>query len=392
VCLLGDAAHPFLPHQGQGGAQAIEDAAALGALFPLGTRLSDIPDRLNLYFECRYERATTIQTYSRDAGFKVKGGKHGQKELMDPERFTGFNFDHDAYDYAFGALKRHLVQKCAFKRMPVSFGPNSSPRQDLVGGKRLQNAGPTYHTAYMTFKTKKAYLQTLMPTEDFNIRSRGGWTTATFSVTRLENLEWLGGRGYSHFGLYIHNVAHAGTIDSSFHELETPDKIGDLLPVLFENMADPIITGREELGFSKVFAKLNGVQSDISYVLTAEWEGTSFCEMSLLDLVAEGDDFAAEEAPIYHYKVVSSSNNEGKLDAQYTTVSKLKLGEGSMERRWKAGGARISFCDLESPDLEEAFPTLANIIDGLRRIEVSQVVAAGIRASQGTSMLALEES
>src|SRR6266542_903049 len=37
VALLGDAAHPVLPHQGEGGAQAIEDAAAFGALFPLGT-------------------------------------------------------------------------------------------------------------------------------------------------------------------------------------------------------------------------------------------------------------------------------------------------------------------------------------------------------------------
>jgi 2-polyprenyl-6-methoxyphenol hydroxylase-like FAD-dependent oxidoreductase len=30
VTLLGDAAHPLLPHTGQGAAQALEDAVALG--------------------------------------------------------------------------------------------------------------------------------------------------------------------------------------------------------------------------------------------------------------------------------------------------------------------------------------------------------------------------
>lgn len=61
LALLGDAAHPFLPHQGQGGGQAIEDAAALAALLPLGTLQKDIPERLQLYEQCRYERAHKIQ-------------------------------------------------------------------------------------------------------------------------------------------------------------------------------------------------------------------------------------------------------------------------------------------------------------------------------------------
>ncbi|RAH84256.1 FAD/NAD(P)-binding domain-containing protein, partial [Aspergillus japonicus CBS 114.51] len=65
ACLLGDAAHPFLPHQGQGGAQAIEDGAALAALLPLGTGPDVIPHRLQLYMQARYDRATMIQDFSR---------------------------------------------------------------------------------------------------------------------------------------------------------------------------------------------------------------------------------------------------------------------------------------------------------------------------------------
>ena len=36
VTLLGDAAHPMLPHTGQGAAQALEDAVALGRVLKSG--------------------------------------------------------------------------------------------------------------------------------------------------------------------------------------------------------------------------------------------------------------------------------------------------------------------------------------------------------------------
>jgi 2-polyprenyl-6-methoxyphenol hydroxylase-like FAD-dependent oxidoreductase len=52
--LLGDAAHPMLPHTGQGAAQALEDAVALG----LAVRLnSDLPAALR-----RYERVRSART------------------------------------------------------------------------------------------------------------------------------------------------------------------------------------------------------------------------------------------------------------------------------------------------------------------------------------------
>lgn len=68
LALLGDAAHPFLPHQGQGGGCAIEDAASLAVCFPSDTPASEVPARLKLYEKIRYERANRIQEYSRLAG------------------------------------------------------------------------------------------------------------------------------------------------------------------------------------------------------------------------------------------------------------------------------------------------------------------------------------
>ncbi|KZM28363.1 Salicylate 1-monooxygenase [Ascochyta rabiei] len=65
--LIGDAAHPTLPHQGQGGAQAFEDAAALGALFTADTKPEQIEEKLRLYNEIRYKQSVTILFMSRVA-------------------------------------------------------------------------------------------------------------------------------------------------------------------------------------------------------------------------------------------------------------------------------------------------------------------------------------
>jgi salicylate hydroxylase len=60
--MLGDACHPMIPFMGQGGVQAIEDAAALTAC--LLKRGDDIEGALKLYEEVRLARASQIQDVS----------------------------------------------------------------------------------------------------------------------------------------------------------------------------------------------------------------------------------------------------------------------------------------------------------------------------------------
>jgi salicylate hydroxylase len=62
ITMLGDACHPMLPFMGQGGAQAIEDAAAMAAcLLKMG---DDLDGALKLYEMVRLPRATQIQNGS----------------------------------------------------------------------------------------------------------------------------------------------------------------------------------------------------------------------------------------------------------------------------------------------------------------------------------------
>lgn len=62
VTLLGDAAHPMFPFYGQGGAQAVEDAAALAAC--LAADPGDPQRALRRYEQARIEHTARIQTVS----------------------------------------------------------------------------------------------------------------------------------------------------------------------------------------------------------------------------------------------------------------------------------------------------------------------------------------
>ena len=62
VTLLGDAAHPVLPHSGQGAAQALEDAVALGLVLAAP---SDVEAALRRYEQVRFRRTRDIQRLGR---------------------------------------------------------------------------------------------------------------------------------------------------------------------------------------------------------------------------------------------------------------------------------------------------------------------------------------
>ncbi|KAJ4492807.1 salicylate hydroxylase [Lentinula edodes] len=68
TCILGDAAHPMMPHQSQGACQAIEDAAALGIIFSDKYNFTtDVTAGLAMYQTIRKPRATRVQSASARA-------------------------------------------------------------------------------------------------------------------------------------------------------------------------------------------------------------------------------------------------------------------------------------------------------------------------------------
>jgi salicylate hydroxylase len=68
LTLLGDAAHPMLPHLGQGANQALEDAVTLATLLGASTSSADVPRALAAYERLRRDRTARVQLGSRRQG------------------------------------------------------------------------------------------------------------------------------------------------------------------------------------------------------------------------------------------------------------------------------------------------------------------------------------
>ena len=101
LTLLGDAAHPMLPHTGQGANQAIEDGIALAAVLSRADPAS-APRALLIYEQLRRERTAGVQRISRVNGARydsVSGDldtRDRQLAAQPQERAWIWNYDAEA--------------------------------------------------------------------------------------------------------------------------------------------------------------------------------------------------------------------------------------------------------------------------------------------------------
>ncbi|KAK8224482.1 FAD binding domain-containing protein [Phyllosticta capitalensis] len=109
AALLGDAAHPFLPYLGQGGAIAVEDAVSLGVLLPLGTSPSEVPARLELYQQCRKERAERVQEHTRIRGRHPDGSEGPPPSTEEYMGFIQHAIMHDEWKHSTDVLNNYLA-------------------------------------------------------------------------------------------------------------------------------------------------------------------------------------------------------------------------------------------------------------------------------------------
>ncbi|MFB0872890.1 MULTISPECIES: acetoacetate decarboxylase family protein [unclassified Sphingobium] len=263
--------------------------------------------------------------------------------------------------------------------MPASFGAAGGPRQ--APDHADYRDGPIRFTRYIVrFLGRAEQLEPLLP-DGLALR---GEAMAQFHFFCLRDIPWLAGRGYNILSLMI-PVTHMG-----------PDgKVTDgvYCAVMWENLGDPIITGREQLGHPKLYAQLpeprhwNGETS-----IRASWEGFTFAEMQLAcdadtdaapELVAEFT--ASAGLGIIAHKYIPRSGEWAVADADYLTLSPMA---GASSRRdpqppplVRAGTGSIRFNVPTWQDM----PTQYHIVQALAGLEQVKTLPALIM--EGTAYL-----
>jgi salicylate hydroxylase len=109
LALMGDAAHPMLPHSGQGANQAIEDAVTLAALLSRCDR-SSVPKAFQTYEALRRDRCARVQRGSRVNGARFDAKEH---ELAERDQMLAAQVEERAWVWNYDAeleAERALAQ------------------------------------------------------------------------------------------------------------------------------------------------------------------------------------------------------------------------------------------------------------------------------------------
>lgn len=159
---------------------------------------------------------------------------------------------------------------------------------------------------------------------------------------------------------------------------------GTYLPILFEDLADPIVSGREELGMPKLYSAIDVHRRDKSYHIKTSWQGASWGNFSLSNLSPIDPDTAsgsisgeADDGIIVHrYIPAVGRDRKGQAEADYACFDRFAEAEPKPQtlRAWKAGDAKFEIDGLDW----EALPTLHHVVGRLAELPVYEIMGAKV--------------
>lgn len=266
--------------------------------------------------------------------------------------------------------------KKAMYRMPVFFGPATGPRRGPNGESFDGTRGYDAVTHTVTFLSNADQLRKFLPPQ-FGLY---GDPVVNVFAKYMKNIEWLGGRGYNMLGVTIHAVFN-GSRDT------VP---GTLLLVLWENMNEPILTGREELGYAKIYCELpDPMRIGGTTHCVASWDGFTFLEMSFSNwrepTEAENRADAERNAGLQgnlHYKYIPRTGEWGKADVEQAMLGPKANPEQKVLDTWSADGT-LAFHRATW----RAMPTQYMIVTALSDLDIKEVLGSRVVRTAGSKDL-----
>ena len=266
-------------------------------------------------------------------------------------------------------------------RQPSHFGPQAGPRQGPDGDRhRFDEANkewPKQTDWIVNFLSNEDQLAALCPPGFMPV----GEPVVTISLTDMRGIPWLAGRGYKMLGAFF-NAMYKGEKDTA---------MGPFLTVLWENLADPICSGREEIGFSKMFCDLpDPWQFEGTTRWCASWEGFTFCNMELSDMKpipveepAMPDVPEGTQLGLLHYRYMPKVGEWGKAEASHAVLTPAANPNDKVTEMYVGKGS-VKFHKARWEDM----PTQYHIVSGLAELEQKEFRGAMIRHHAGSKSLA----
>ncbi|HVB33562.1 MAG TPA: acetoacetate decarboxylase family protein [Patescibacteria group bacterium] len=266
-------------------------------------------------------------------------------------------------------MARSDLRLAKMYRMPTVFGPAPGPRNVPECQESHRFAGDTVHLDVSALTDSEALAALLPPGCELR-----GEPLVRIHIMIMTNLGWLAGRGYNVVTVRIPAVFR-GKVDS----VE-----GEFIPVLWENLADPIITGREELGMPKIYAEIPPpiVLGD-AYQCSASWMGFRFFELEVKRLREAPPP--AEPTDTFVYKYFPKTGDWGQPDVEYMTSLAPESSQTKLLRRMEGEG-RFEF----HPARWEDMPTQYPIVNALAALPLAGFRSSSVTWTTGKSDLSAQ--
>ncbi|KAJ5598857.1 Acetoacetate decarboxylase [Penicillium hordei] len=328
----------------------ITDGISLAVVLSPGISTAEVPKRLKLYHDIRHERVTHIQEYSR-----IIGEDRTDDNQLDIYSFTNFNFGHDEWDNSTQCLREWTWNQISnpYWRMPIAFSQMPGPRQTHLGVPR---------------DGTKSTFTTVNQVQDFANRP------AESVPAWLQRLAVHTSR-YHCLRILLANKAEQ-------------DGVAMWLPVLFESLTNPIVSGREELSMPNLYTSVDVYCRSRSYRIRTGWEGALWGNL-LEDLVEVGSSTTTgalsgeADAGILAYKYLPKSGRANKnIPAEeyaiFDPFSKA-VPTPKPQRVYTTDKASIQIDVLDWQQL----PTLYHVISRLADVPAFEIVGAKVVEGEG---------